>query len=431
MIGAGYVGIPTAVTLAHLGHDVTLADVDESRIEMLERGRLPIVEEGLAELVRASVSARRLRFVHGCGPAAEDKEVVFLCVPTPQGADGSADLSYVESAAKEIAPVLAPGAIVVTKSTVPVGSALLVERALGRADVRVASNPEFLREGSAVADSLLPDRVVVGADDQAAASRVAELFAGLGAPVIITDPTTAETIKYAANAFLATKLSFVNAVSGLCEAIGADARDVMLGIGYDHRIGFDFLKPGPGWGGSCLPKDTRALIHISESAGYDFPLLRGAVDTNDRQQQRVVAKITTALGGDLGTSTVAVWGLTFKAGTDDRRSSPAVAVAQQIRDLGATVRAFDPTVAMPDLHGSPADGPPEDLQGLVLCDDAYDACRGADVLVVLTEWEELRWLDFIRVRDTMARAVVVDARNHLDPAALRRMGFAYSGLGRA
>jgi len=431
VIGAGYVGIPTAVTLAHLGHDVTLADTDPSRIEMLEHGQLPIVEEGLADMVRSSVGARRLRFVRGCGPAAGGKDVVFLCVPTPQGADGSADLSYVESAAKEIGPLLAPGAIVVTKSTVPVGSALLVERAIGRADVHVASNPEFLREGSAVADSLHPDRVVVGAQDQAAASRVAALFSGLGAPVIITDPTTAETIKYAANAFLATKLSFVNAMSGLCEAIGADARDVMLGIGYDHRIGFDFLKPGPGWGGSCLPKDTRALMHIAESAGYDFPLLRGAVDTNDHQQERVVAKIAAAVGGDLHASTVAVWGLTFKAGTDDRRSSPAVAVAQRIRDGGAAVRAFDPTVAMPDLQGIPPVGLPYDLEGLVLCDDAYDACRGADVLVVLTEWEELRWLDFTRVRDTMAQAVVVDARNHLDPAALRRMGFAYSGLGRA
>jgi len=430
VIGAGYVGIPTAVTLAHLGHDVTLADTDPSRIEMLEHGRLPIVEEGLADLVRSSVGARRLRFIRGCGPAAGGKDVVFLCVPTPQGADGSADLSYVESAAKEIGPVLAPGAIVVTKSTVPVGSALLVEQAIGRPDVHVASNPEFLREGNAVADSLHPDRVVVGAHDQAAASRVAALFTGLGAPVIITDPTTAETIKYAANAFLATKLSFVNAMSGLCEAIGADARDVMLGIGYDHRIGFDFLKPGPGWGGSCLPKDTRALMHIAESAGYDFPLLRGAVDTNDHQQERVVAKITAAVGGDLHATTVAVWGLTFKAGTDDRRSSPAVAVAQRIRDGGGAVRAFDPTVAMPDLQGFPPGGPPHDLEGLVLCDDAYDACCGADALVVLTEWEELRWLDFIRVRDTMARAVVVDARNHLDPAALRRMGFAYSGLGR-
>jgi len=220
-------------------------------------------------------------------------------------------------------------------------------------------------------------------------------------------------------------------VAGLCEAIGADARDVMLGIGYDHRIGFDFLKPGPGWGGSCLPKDTRALMHIAQSAGYDFPLLAGAVHTNDRQQDQVVGKISAAVGGHVREATVAVWGLTFKAGTDDRRCSPAVAIAQRVRDLGATVRAYDPTVAMPDLLGDPDDHGAADLEGVVLCDDAYQACEGADVLVVLTEWEELRWLDFAQVRDAMARPVVVDARNHLDPAALRRMGFAYRGLGRA
>ena len=231
----------------------------------------------------------------GATAAVEGAEFVFLCVPTPQGDDGSADLSYVEAVAAEISPHLAPGTVIVNKSTVPVGSTLVVERVLGRTDVQVVSNPEFLREGTAVPDSLHPERIVVGADDQLAAARVGQLFAGTRAPLLITDAATAETIKYASNAFLATKLSFVNAVAGLCEAVGADVRDVILGLGYDKRIGFEYLKPGPGWGGSCLPKDTRALVHIAEQAGYDFSFLKGAIATNDEQFERVVAKVRAAV----------------------------------------------------------------------------------------------------------------------------------------
>jgi UDPglucose 6-dehydrogenase len=349
-------------------------------------------------------------------------EFVFLCVPTPQSADGSADLSYIEAAAKEIAPNLALGAVVVNKSTVPVGSANMVEQVIGRADVGVVSNPEFLREGTAVLDSLNPDRIVVGADDARAAAKVGELFSSTRAPLIVTDATTSETIKYASNAFLATKLSFVNALAGLCEEVGADARDVLLGLGYDKRIGFEFLRPGPGWGGSCLPKDTRALLHIASEAGYDFSLLAGAIASNDEQLSRVVAKVETACGGSAKGATIAVWGLTFKANTDDRRDSPSLEIAHRLSDLGATVQAFDPTV------DAETDVP--DLQDLQLRADPYAAAAGAQVVVVLTEWDEFRWLDFSRVKASMAEANIVDARNLLDPAAVRRMGFLYSGIGR-
>jgi UDPglucose 6-dehydrogenase len=273
-----------------------------------------------------------------------------------------------------------------------------------------------------VGDSLNPDRIVVGANDAQAAAKVGELFSSTRAPLIVTDATTSETIKYASNAFLATKLSFVNALAGLCEEVGADARDVLLGLGYDKRIGFEFLRPGPGWGGSCLPKDTRALLHIAGEAGYDFSLLAGAIASNDEQLSRVVAKVQTACGGSADGATIAVWGLTFKANTDDRRDSPSLQIAHRLVDLGATVQAFDPTVDaesdLPDLH---------DLQ---LRADPYEAAAGARVVVVLTEWDEFRWLDFARVSAVMAEPVIIDARNLLDPAALRRMGFRYWGIGR-
>ncbi len=261
---------------------MVLAESDAAKLTLLRSGRMPIVERGLEELVAESVAAGRLSFTDAAVDAVAGADFVFLCVPTPQRPDGSADVSYVESAAKEIATQLRRDAIVVNKSTVPVGSATLVDQMIGRADIRVVSNPEFLREGTAVHDSLNPDRIVVGADDPAAAARVGELFSATGAPLIVTDTTTSETIKYTSNAFLATKLSFVNALAGLCEEVGADARDVLLGLGYDKRIGFEFLRPGPGWGGSCLPKDTRALLHIAGTAGYDFSLLAGTIAVERR-----------------------------------------------------------------------------------------------------------------------------------------------------
>jgi UDPglucose 6-dehydrogenase len=423
VIGAGYVGLPTAATLAHFGHTVVLAERDPTRLSLLRSGRMPIVEEGLENLVKHGVTAGLLSFTDSAVEAVGGADFVFLCVPTPQMSDGSADVSYVEAAAKEIASNLRRDAIVVNKSTVPVGSATLVDQMIGRSDVRVVSNPEFLREGTAVHDSLNPDRIVVGADDPAAAASVGELFSATGAPLIVTDTTTSETIKYASNAFLATKLSFVNALAGLCEEVGADARDVLLGLGYDKRIGFEFLRPGPGWGGSCLPKDTRALLHIAGNAGYDFSLLAGTIASNDEQLARVVAKVEAGAGGTLIDVPIAVWGLTFKANTDDRRDSPGVHVARQLVERGARVKAFDPTV-------EPATDAPEDLCGLEIKGDAYEAASGARVLVVLTEWDAFRWLDYDRVRSVMAVPSIVDARNLLDPAALRRIGFTYSGIGR-
>jgi UDPglucose 6-dehydrogenase len=422
VIGAGYVGLPTAATLAHFGHDVVLAEREPSKLSALRSGRMPIVEAGLDELVAEGVMAEHLTFTDSAVDAVAGAQFVFLCVPTPQSADGSADLSYIESAAKEIAMALEPGAIVVNKSTVPVGSANMVEQVIGRADIRVVSNPEFLREGTAVHDSLTPDRIVVGADDAEAAAKVGELFASTRAPLIVTDATTSETIKYASNAFLATKLSFVNALAGLCEEVGADARDVLLGLGYDKRIGFEFLRPGPGWGGSCLPKDTRALLHIAGEAGFDFSLLAGAIASNDEQLSRVVAKVVQACGGSVDGATIAVWGLTFKANTDDRRDSPSLQITHRLATSGATVQAFDPTV------DAEIDVP--DLQGIALCADPYAAVARSHVLVVLTEWDQFRWLDFSRVLHAMAEPNIVDARNLLDPAAVRRMGFQYTGIGR-
>jgi UDPglucose 6-dehydrogenase len=425
VIGTGYVGLTTGSYLAHIGHSVACADVVEEKVELLTRGELPFFEAGLADMVRAGLTTGRLRFVLGSAPAVDGAEFVFLCLPTPQGEDGSADLSYIRDEAERLGPLLDPGAVVVNKSTVPVGSTRLVQQALRRGDVLVVSNPEFLREGSAVHDSLNPDRIVIGADDTAAASRVAALYERINAPVLVTDPASAELIKYASNAFLATKISYINAIANLCEVVGADVKEVVLGMGYDKRIGFEFLRPGPGWGGSCFPKDTRALVRIAEGAGYDFGLLEGVIEVNDEQYERMTAKVCAALpGGGVEGRTLAAWGLTFKAMTDDLRDSPALEVIRRLRAHGATVRAYDPMV--PPTRAA-ADNR---LGGIVVCDDPYDACTGADALVVLTEWDELRWVDFDKVRDQLGDPVVVDCRNLLDPAAMRRRGFNYVGVGR-
>jgi UDPglucose 6-dehydrogenase len=309
---------------------------------------------------------------------------------------------------------------------VPVGSARVVERALARSDVAVVSNPEFLREGQAVHDCLHPDRIVIGSDDQAAAIRVAGLYERMQAPLIVTDPATAETIKYACNAFLATKVSFINAIANVCQAVGADVRDVILGMGYDKRIGFEFLRPGPGWGGSCLPKDSRALVRIAEDHGYDFGLMKGVIAVNEAQFQQVVDRVMRLAGADLDGVVVGAWGLTFKAGTDDLRDSPALAVIQRLVDRGARVRAYDPTVTSRPSHLDHMSPDSFDI-----CRDAYGACEGASVIVVLTEWDEFRWLDFRKVAEMMARPAIVDARNLLDPATLRQRGFAYEGMGRS
>ncbi len=418
IVGTGYVGLTTGACFAHLGHDVVCADIDADKVAALNRGDVPILEAGLDDLVREGLRSGQLSFVVGAANAVADCEFAYLCVPTPQGLDGSADLSYIEAAAREIGPALPTEAVVVNKSTVPVGSTRVVEQALARSDVAVVSNPEFLREGSAVHDFLHPDRIVIGADDQGAAIRVASLYISLAAPLVVTDPASAETIKYASNAFMATKISFVNAVAAVCEAVGADVNDVVLGMGYDKRIGHDFLRPGPGWGGSCLPKDTRAMVRIAEDAGYDFDLLKGVIAVNDQQLERVADQVEAMAGGSVDGKVVAAWGLTFKARTDDTRESPSLEILARLVQRGARVQAYDPAVRTGH-------------EPLELFDDPYAACEGAEVLAVLTEWDELKWLDFDKVAGAMAEPRVVDARNLLDRSALVRRGFTYRGIGRA
>ena len=419
VVGTGYVGLTTGSCFAELGHDVVCADIDLRKVELLQGGQIPIHEDGLESIVRENMKAGRLNFTLGAEGAVGGREFIYLCVPTPQAPDGQADLSYLLAAAREIGPHLDPEAIVVNKSTVPVGSTILVQEALGRSDVHVVSNPEFLREGSAVSDFLHPDRVLIGAKSRDAASRVAALYLGVRAPIIITDPASAEACKYAANAFLATKISFANAVAAVCEGAGADVSDVLMGIGYDKRIGHDFLNPGPGWGGSCFPKDTKAMMAIAADAGYDFDLLQGVIDVNEQQFDRVVDKIRIAAGGSLTDAKICVLGLTFKAGTDDMRDSPAIEIAKRLIGLGASVRGFDPVG-----QGCP-------ISEVEECADAYEAAAGADVVTILTEWPQFKGLDLDRLGEVVNRKCVVDARNLLDGEALRRRGFTYSGIGRA
>ncbi len=416
IIGAGYVGLSAAVCLSYMGNIVRCSDLNHERVSLLATGKSPIYETGLEELLGAGIDSGNLSFGTDNLWAVELADLVFLCLPTPQGPEGRADVSRVEEVAREIGPHLRSGCIVVNKSTVPVGSARMVQRAVGRRDVAVASNPEFLREGSAIQDFLHPDRIVIGADDEHVAMRVASLYMQLGAPLVVTDPATAETIKYASNAFLATKVSFVNALAALCEAIGADMASVVRGMGFDPRIGGAYLQPGPGWGGSCFPKDTAALVRLGDDAGYDFSLLRGAIAVNEQQHGRVLEKTVRLAGGSVLDARVAIWGLTFKAGTDDLRYSPALELAGRLRELGAKVAVYDPTVS-------------GELDGLEVAPDPYAAATGAVVTVVATEWDEFRWLDFNKVGEIVARRAIVDARNLLDRDALRRAGFAYEGIG--
>ena len=418
VVGAGYVGLTTAACLAGMGHRVVCTDVDEPRITGLQRGEMPIHEPGLDRLVRAGLDSGDLSFACGSAEAASHADFVFLCVPTPAGPDGGTDLSFLEAAATEIGQSLRPQTVVVNKSTAPAGTTQFLTRVLGRVDVPVASNPEFLRQGSAVRDFLNPDRVVVGAADTAVADRVAGLYASIDAPVLITDAASAETVKYVANAFLATKLSFSNSVAALCEAVGADVDDVLAGMGHDRRIGRDYLKPGPGWGGSCLPKDTRALIDSASAAGYDFALLRSVVEANEAQFARIIDKVASRVR--LPRARIALLGLAFKAGTDDLRDSPSVEIARRLVKAGAAVHAYDPAIR-PTAATTEA--------GIVVTADPYAACDGASALVVATEWDEFRQLDFDRVARVMAELHVIDARNLLDRDDLERRGFTYSGVG--
>lgn len=424
VIGTGYVGLTTGACLASLGHSVTCADIDVERIKRLARGDVTVHEPDLPELVAENLLAGRLSFVVGGLDAVNANggaEVVFLCVPTPMGPGGAADLAAVEAVIAEVRGALAAGCVVVTKSTVPVGTATRVAALLGRDDVDVVSNPEFLREGSAVADFLHPDRIVVGSRSQNAAERVAALYARLGAPTVLTDATSAELVKYAANCYLAMKLSYVNAIAELCERLGADVIDVTEGMGHDRRIGQSFLAPGPGWGGSCLPKDTHALLQVANTAGFDFGLLRATIDTNVRQHQRIVAKVTDVVGQPLAGARIGLLGLTFKAGTDDLRDSPALAVAALLREQGAELTGYDPAVPAPVAGYTDA---------LNVVDDPYQAAKDSSALVVLTEWPQFRSLDWARLAEVVYRRCVVDTRNLLDHDVLRRVGFEVRGVGR-
>ena len=429
MVGTGYVGLTTGACFAHLGHHVVCGDIDQRKVDVLNDGHIPIVEEGLEQIVHDASQIGNLEFVLGAETAARDADIVFLCVPTPQGEDGSADLSYIEAAANQIAGVLKPGAVVVNKSTVPVGSALAVEKVLQRDDVFVVSNPEFLREGTAVSDFLSPDRVVIGSSDRAAAERVAALYANIDTTIIITDPASAETIKYAANGFLAMKISFVNAVAAMCEAVGADVAAVVEGIGSDQRIGRQFLNPGPGWGGSCFPKDSRALVKIAEDHGYNFSMMRGVVEVNDEQRARMIDKVARAVGrhhSNLTGISVGAMGLTFKAGTDDLRESPAVSIISELRAAGAIVRAFDPTTT-----GELSPMQERVLEGIDLTESLIEVADGADVLCVFTEWPEFRDFDLVEAAQRAgAGTTLVDMRNLFDPDDAKRAGLAYDGVGR-
>lgn len=420
VIGAGYVGMTTATGLASLGHTVVVADVLPERVERLSRGELPIIEDGMEDLLRDGLASGALRFVLGATAAVVDADIHFLCLPTPPGDDGAADLSYVLAVAEEIREVLPPGSVVVNKSTVPVGTARLVAERIARDDVAVVSNPEFLREGSALQDFLNPDRVVVGSWDHDAARRVAALYDSLDTEVLITDARSSELIKYASNAYLATKLTFVNEMAEICEELDADIEAVMHGMGLDRRIGTSYLSPGPGWGGSCFPKDTEALVHIAASVDVEFDFLRNVIRLNHRHIGRVADKVRALCGGSVAGRHIGAWGLTFKAGTDDLRDSPAIAVLTLLAQDGAHITAHDPAISTSLAQ----------LPDVAVAADPMEAARGAEVLVVLTEWPQFGTADLAAVRDVMAAPNVVDARNLLDRAVLADLGFIVLGVGR-
>jgi UDPglucose 6-dehydrogenase len=410
VIGTGYVGLTTSIGLASLGHKVIGYDLDPAKVEMLQAGQLPIHEPGLGEILTAGIESGNLQITSVLSEAVSEADFVFTCVPTPQDEDGSADLSYVISASAAMKEFLKPGAVVVTKSTVPVGSAQVVEDAIGRSDVEVASNPEFLREGAAVHDFNHPDRIVVGARSTEVAQKVMDLYSKINCPKILTSQATAELIKYASNSFLAIKLSYVNDIAALCEAVGADSHEVLHGMGLDTRIGNRFLEPGPGWGGSCFPKDAKALESIASNFGVELPLITSAIASNEAAHKRVADRVTDALGGSLSGKAIAVLGLTFKANTDDTRESPAIAVIEHLVQGGAKVVAYDPMVTK------------YELASLSLADSAVAAASGADALVILTEWPVFRTIDSAEILQAMTGNVVVDTRRVLDQVKWQASG---------
>jgi len=428
MIGTGYVGLVSGACFADFGHRVCCVDKDSSKIDGLNAGKLPIWEPGLDAIVKANAERGRLTFTTDLQSAVQDAEGVFIAVGTPaRRGDGHADLTFVFDAVRELARFIKPGTVVVTKSTVPVGTGDRIEAILkeeGLTEVSVASNPEFLREGAAIADFKHPDRIVVGAEDKRAEEVLKEIYRPLflnRAPILITGRRTAELTKYAANAFLAVKISFINEIADLCEAVDADVQDVARGIGLDNRIGPKFLHAGPGYGGSCFPKDTLALLKTADAAGVDQRIVRTTVDVNDERKGKMVERVSRALGGDVKGKRVAVLGLAFKPNTDDMREAPSIPLVTTLVERGAEVAAFDP-VAREQAE--------KVFTGIEFANDAYAAAEGADALVIVTEWDEFRALDLDRIAAALRGKVLVDLRNVYDRQEAEEAGLAYYGIGR-
>ncbi|NEV78671.1 UDP-glucose/GDP-mannose dehydrogenase family protein [Rhodopseudomonas sp. BR0C11] len=429
MIGTGYVGLVSGACFADFGHQVTCVDKDAGKIAALHRGEIPIYEPGLDELVAANVKAGRLDFTTDLTAPVGEADAVFIAVGTPsRRGDGHADLSYVYAAAKEIAAALKGFTVVVTKSTVPVGTGDEVERLIREtnptADAAVASNPEFLREGAAIRDFKFPDRIVIGTNDERARKVLGEIYRPLSlnqGPLMYTARRTAELIKYAANAFLATKITFINEMADLAEKVGADVQDVARGIGMDNRIGSKFLHAGPGFGGSCFPKDTRALVQTAHDHDVPVRIVEAVLAVNDNRKRAMARKVSHALGGNMRGKTVAVLGLTFKPDTDDMREAPSIPLVTGLTDMGARVKAFDPA-GMAQAKA--------ELPDITYCEDAYDCAKGADALVIVTEWVQFRALDLPRLKAAMAQPIVVDLRNIYRPAEMAEHGFDYHSVGR-
>jgi len=428
MIGTGYVGLVSGACFADFGHRVCCVDKDSEKIDGLNAGKMPIWEPGLEALVKANAERGRLTFTTDLPSAVETAEAVFIAVGTPaRRGDGHADLTFVFDAVREVAKVIKPGTVVVTKSTVPVGTGDRIEEILreeGVADVSVASNPEFLREGAAIADFKHPDRIVVGAEDDQAQEALKEIYRPLflnRAPILVTGRRTAELTKYAANAFLAVKISFINEIADLCEAVDADVQDVARGIGLDNRIGAKFLHAGPGYGGSCFPKDTLALLQTADKFGVDQRIVRTTVEVNDDRKASMVERVERALGGDLKGKRVGVLGLAFKPNTDDMREAPSIPLINLLLERGAEVSAYDP-VAREQAERV--------FKGIEFADDAYAAAAGADALVIVTEWDEFRALDLEKVAGSLRGRILVDLRNVYDRDDAEEAGLAYFGIGR-
>ncbi len=425
VIGVGYVGLVTGTCFADQGHQVTCVDVDESKIEKLRAGGLPIYEPGLEEMVRRNAQAGRLDFTSSYREGLANAEFAFIGVGTPQGSGGEADLKYVRAAARSIAKVMDHYLIIVNKSTVPIGTGDWVSDIVHRYQPQpvhfsVVSNPEFLREGSAINDFMNPDRIVLGSLDPEAAAQVAQLYLSLRAPIMITDLRTAEMIKYASNAFLATRISFINEISSVCEALGADVKEVAVGMGYDKRIGPAFLDAGIGYGGSCFPKDVQALAHMAAVHGCHPQLLRAVMDINRDQRRQVIHKLR-ALLGTLDEKVIGILGLAFKPNTDDMREAPSVELIHLLQSEGSRIQAYDPVAMINANHY---------LHDVLLCQDAYEVAQGADALVVVTEWNEFRHLSLPRLKEVMRQPIVVDGRNIYDPEQMKTLGFIYRGMGR-